>query len=485
MTRKTKRAITMIVSLVLVLALGGIYFWQQRVQEDPILEDAPPLFTFDHLIMRTADEVESVRFLHIDGRSYTMVPVEQEGTTAFPIVEWQHTGHPDVLLSQEVARGKTNMAWGLTASETIHECNSGVNLADFGLSPAQLVLEVTYTDGTHTNVYVGYQTADHFGYFVMVSGDPGIHRIGNAVVARAKLTIEDMVDRHVPMFDMHAVYVNIAQRDTPEIEFVLGYEVMENMMQGLFPDFPLGWALIMSQPLENWTIMHEVFERNLFEELENFRLGPVVNLSPASLAPYGLDNPSLEFTFANIIEEVHLQFGDIFMHNDIPHIYVKFADRPHVFRAEYDAMSVLFDFDIFRIIDRIVALIPIIDVESVTVTTPDATRNVELVMNHYYPNNIDPTINGITIDDHRAFRTAYRLLIGISGEGEVEAHTPQGEPYITIVYHKLEGPDTEIRLFVLDNNFFTISVNGEDAWLVTSRVGINTFFEFVNNLLAE
>jgi len=485
MTRKTKRVITMTVSLVLILALGGIYFWQQRVQEDPAMAEQPPLPTFTHLIMRSADEVESVTFIHIDGLSYTMVPVDQEGPAGFPIVSWEHAGHPDALLSQEIARGKTNMAWGLTPSETIHECNSEVNLADFGLSPAQLVLEVAYTDGTHTNVYIGYQTADRFGYFVMVSDDPGIYRISNAVATRAKATIEDMIDRHLPMFDMNAVYVNIAQRDTAEIEFVLSVEAMENLLQGLFPEFPLGWTLTMAQPLENWAIMHESLERHLFEQLQNFRLGQIVSLSPASLAPYGLDNPSLEFTFANIIEEVHLQFGDIFMYEDVPHIYVKFADRPHVFKAEYNAMSVLFDFDFFRVIDRIVALIPIIDVESVTVTTGDPARNVELVMNHYYPDQIAPTINGVAINDHRAFRTAYRLLIGISGEGEIEAHMPQGEPYVTIVYHKIDGPDTEVRLFIADSNFFTISVNGEEAWLLTSRRGINTFFSFVSDLLAE
>lgn len=485
MTRKTKRAITMTVSLVLILVLGGIYFWQQRVQEDPVLAEQPPLPTFTHLIMRSADEIESVTFLHADGDSYTMVPIDQEGSAGFPIVSWEHTGYPDVLLSQEIARGKTNMAWGLTPSETIHECSSEVNLADFGLSPAQLVLEVAYTDGTNTNVYIGYQTADRFGYFVMVSGDPGIYRTTNAAVGRAKATIEDMIDRHLPMFDMNAVYVNIAQLDTAEIELVLSAEAMENLLQGLFPEFPLGWMLTMAQPLENWTLMHDSLERILFEPLENFRLGPVVDVAPASLTPYGLDNPSLEFTFANIIEEVHLQFGDIFMHEDVPHIYVKFADRPHVFKAEYDAMSVLFDFDIFRIIDRIVALIPIVDVESVTVTTGDPARNVELVMNHYYPDQIAPTINGVAIADHRAFRTAYRLLIGISGEGEIESHMPQGEPYVTIVYHKVEGPDTEVRLFIVDNNFLTISVNGEDAWLVTNRRGIETFFNFVSDLLAE
>jgi len=483
MTRKTKRAITMTVSLVLILALGGIYFWQQQ-QEEELALPPPVLPTFEHLVMRTANEVASVTFLHASGESYTMVPAgEVMSHTGFPVFLWEHTNYPDFILDNEIARGKTNMAWGVTASDTIHECYTEVNLADFGLNPPQLTLQVTFNDNTHTNVYIGSQTSDHMGYFIMVSDDNAIYRIGNAPVNRAMATIEDMIDRYMPEINMHATHIRIAQRDMPEIELILSLEAMYHLLQGLFPENPLGFHLMMAQPLEEWELMHDSLEMHLITPLEHFRLGPLVSLAPTNLANYGLDNPSMEFFFANFVEDVHLLFGDVFMYNDIPHIYVKFADRPHVFRAPYQTMNVLFDFDIFRIINRIVALIPITDVESVMVTTPDSS--VELVMNHSYPNDIEPTINGVYIADHRAFRTAYRLLIGISGEGEIETHTPTVAPDITIMYNKIEGPPTEVRLFAVDNNFYAISLNGEEAWRLTSRRGVNTFFEFVENLLDD
>jgi len=483
MTRKTKRAITMTISLVLILALGGIYFWQQQ-REEPAAEPPPPPQTFEHLVARTANDVTSVTFAHISGESYTMVPAgEVMHPMGFPILAWEHTSHPDFILNPEAAHTKANIAWTVTATDVVHENSAEVNLADFGLNPPQLTLQVTYTDNTQTSVYIGSQTSDLMGYFIMVSGDPAIYRIGNAPVSRALLTLENMLCRHMPAIDMHATHVRIAQRDTQEIELILSPEAIYNLLQGMFPETPLGHHLVMAQPLEEWELMADALEHHLFNRMEHLRLGPVISLEPTDLAPYGLDNPSMEFFFANIMESVHLLFGDVFMYDDIPHIYVKFADRPHVFKAHYDAMNVLYDFDMFRIINRIVTLIAITDVESVTVTTQDAARDVELVMNHYYPNGIEPTLNGVEIANARGFRTAYRLLIGISGEGEVEPFTPTVPPDITITYNKIEGPPTEVRLFAVDNNFYAVSVNGEEAWLVTSRRGLNTFFEFVDDLL--
>ena len=487
MTRKTKRTITMTVSLILVLALGGIYFWQQRIEEEPVVTP-PPVFTFEHLIMRSAQDVESVTFVHADGQSYTMRPLGMvmHPTMNFEVMAWEHTGYPDFILNQEIARGKTNMAWGVTSSDTVHECASGINLADFGLDPPQLTLHVTYTDNTRKNVYIGLQTPDRMGYFVMVSDNPGLFRMVNAPVDRAKVTLADMVCRSTPAIDMNAIHIRIAQPGVPEIELVLPPYLIEDILEGTFVlQQPLGHHLEMAQPLEDWEVMADSLDVHMIRRMENFRVGPPVNLAPACLSPYGLDNPSMEFFFANFMEEAHLLFGDVFMYNNVPHIYVKFYDRPHVFKAVYSSMNVLFDFDIFRIINRIIALIPIDEVERVTVITQDPARNVELIMDHSDVPELErnTTINGVRVPERRQFNTAYRLLISISGESEIAPHMPRGQPDIVITYYKLEGPPTELRLFAVDNNFYTVSKNGEEAWLLTSRRGMDIFFNFVNTLL--
>lgn len=485
MTRKTKRTITMTVSLLLIIALGGIYFFYQRPEEDPVAA-APPITEFTHLIRLTANDVARVTF-HTDGQSYSMLPVEVEGEYGFggmPIITWQHEDFPDAILDPDSARGKVNLAWSLTTTFTVHECSAGLNLADFGLNPPLLTMEVLYTDNTSKNIYIGSQMPDLNGYFLMLSGDTAIYRITNASVNRATATIEDMIERSLPEFTMHAVYIKIAQRDTPEIEFVLSWEAMENMAQGWTPEFPLGLLLMMAQPLAEWPVLHSALEARLMDNLQFFRIGDVVNVAPTSLVPYGLHNPSLEFIFNDIFNDIHLQFGDIFVYNDVTYIYVKFEDRPHVFKAVYDTMSVLFDFDIFRVIERFIAIVPIVDVESITITSPNPDRNMILVINHEDQHTIHPTINGVLLPD-RPFRAAYRQLIGLTMDGEMEPHMPRGEPALTITYHKIEGPDTEVRLFAVDNLFYTASVNGAEAWVLTSRHNVTVFFNYVSRLLAD
>jgi hypothetical protein len=298
-----------------------------------------------------------------------------------------------------------------------------------------------------------------------------------------------MIDARLPRFDAEDVqFFKIDQRDTPTIELAVAYGVglvdEEQALSALnLPQFAF---LRMIQPIPGRGLDTSRLELFVTEPLNQLRLYEVVSVAPVSLAPYGLDNPSLEFMYLDPNGGVHLVFGDTFAHEGALHIYVKFADRPHVFKARYEPASVLFDLSLFTFIERFHALVGIVDVESIAITSPNEARNMEMVINHCGQEGSDdifPVINGINVRDS-AFRVAYRLLIALSADGEVEPFAPQGAPEFTIVYHRITNPDIELRFFPFDNNFYVVSINGADAWGVTNRRDVETFFSHVDAMLA-
>lgn len=475
MKKATKRIISMAVVVILIAAMAGVYFLRPSVDET----DASTEHTTNFLAEREESDVVSVRFITEDD-DFIMLPHD----TGQGIL-WQYQP-ADFVLNPARARDKARPAWHLIAFETAHENTQDVNIADFGFAPPQLTMEVTYTDGTGKNIYIGAQTADMRNHFARVSGSDAIYIIGNMAAQWAMADIGSLLERGLQPFNADAEYILIAQRDTPAIELAMGsIDDMEDALAALMPAAPFGELLRLVQPMDR-AIDHTRLNMRVLEPLEMFRLGDVVSLAPSDLTPYGLDIPSLEFAYQDMFGETHLLFGDTFMEDvngtEVEFIYVKFADRPHVFRAEFWPVAGLFNLNIFSFIDRFIALPNILGVDRITIAATEASRNLDMVINHIGESDIAPTINGIPVAESD-FRVAYRLLIALMMEGEIEPFTPQGTPDMTITYHRPEDPDIEIRLFAMGSHLYAVSLDGADAWFVTHGRDVDMFFSHVSALI--
>jgi len=478
MSRKAKRSISMCVILVLITALALVYFLRP---DDDEVADITPVIPGIRVIDLQERDVASVTFLS-DTQNYAMVPYINE----WNLVSWQWEPDKTFIIQDFLARDVVRLAWQLTAESIAHEDSEGLDLSAFELSPAQLTMQVAYIDGTSKNIYIGSQTADMRHHFVMISGDPAIYLMANHLAVRPMAGIESVIDRNLQPFTIEAERILIAQRDMPVIELSMGEVTgVIDGLGGMVPVTPEGTLLRLVQPME-WAIDHTRLTINVLEPLEAFRLDEIVSLMPTDLAPYGLDNPSLIFTYQDPDGETNLLFGDTFIEEvngrEITFIYVKFQDRPHVFRAAYQPVSGLYNLNVFLFIERFIALVHIANVERISVTAIDAARNFDMVVNHGPEHSIQPTVNGQEVDD-AAFRIAYRLLVGLPMEGEIEPFAPQGTPDFTITYHRTDGPDTEMRFFAHEGNVYAVSVNDEDAWFVTHARDLNVFFGQVTGMM--
>ena len=471
MNKTIKGVISLIAAVVVIAVMVGALLWQRsrEPEEDEIVETPAQNV---RLIQRAEDEVVKVTFTDSYG-TVVMLPYTDEHDR----MQWTMEG-TDYVLNRMDTRNKIRGTFSLLASQLVHEDVSEVeiNLADFGLNPPNMTITAYYADGTTFNIYLGSPNSDFTGYFMMIEDDPGLYIITAHNAARFMFGLEDMLDSSLPFWEAESIsYLLIAQRDRDVIEI----STREH------DEFEGVYMPVMLQPFAGSNVWWSSFEDHIMVNFRPFALGDLVNMHPTSLAPYGLDNPSLEFIYRAPHGEAHLLFGDRFFRDingsEVAFIYVKFADRPHVFEALYEPVSFMYDVNILRFIERFIAIHNIQYVERMEVSTPD--DSFEIWLNHVEDsNNIEPTVNGIAVNVSD-FRLVYRLVIGLGINAEITPFAPTGTPVYTVVYNLFEDEDTVLHFFVYDPNFLAVSVDGNDAWFVTSRREFDIFIRYLRELI--
>ena len=475
-----KKIISMSAVVILIAAMAGVLIFQSGGESEyDENEAAVPGPSTVSLISREEAEVREIIFLQ-DGVMTTLTPFTNE----FGVNEWEYSGGAGYVINPMRTWDKARGTWQLTATGVAHEDTSELNLSDFGLDPPQTIIEVVFTDDSRHVLRVGTQTIDMLHYFLMIDDDPAMYLINFFVGGRLLMELSDMIDTRLPDFNFEWTrYVRIAERGSPEI--VLDQTNVEHpALVGLEET---GWFLMMHRPQFGMMINFWLIE-NMLEELGQLRLR-LVDMHPENLEDFGFSNPLLEFEFRNNWEEVHLIFGNIFEHNGFDHVYVKFADRPHLFKTELGQINSLLGIHAFNLVERFMAPVNIVNVESVIIESPNPDNVFELIINHPPDggHEIRPTINGVSVEE-QPFRTIYRTLIGLTFDSSTEAFAPPtGTPYITITFRMnedYEGPGKEIRLFEYNPSFFAVSINGKDIWLLSGRRGIDVLFAYIRDAMS-
>jgi len=470
MKKLRKEIISLVVAVLVVGGLLGALAWQRNREPAPEEEQPAGPITSTQIIQRTEAELVSATFQTPD-ETNVMIPVPTEAGGR----EWAWEG-ADYVLDTANARHKVRGAFNLFANQVVHEnvAEAGINLGDFGFHPPYMTVTAQYEDGTNTILYLGSRTTDLAARFVMIEGEPGLYTIANLSADRLFLGLEDLICRQLPMWTVEGIlYAQIAQQGQDPVEF----RAEEHH------DFEgVSW-LVMQQPFPGREVFGMSLDHHIFEPFAAFALGDVVNVHPTSLAPYGLDNPSLEFIYLAPHGGAHLLFGDVFIREVngqyAQFIYVKFADRPHVFEALHEPASALFDINPLQFIDRFVALMNIQDVDQMEVLTPRG--DFHIAINHVEDStDIKPTINDTPVDDSE-FRIIYRLAIAIGIDSEIPLFTPTAAPLYTIRYIMHEGDDTILTFYEYNEHFLSVSLNGEDIWFITNRRNFDIFIARLND----
>ncbi|MCL2363804.1 MAG: DUF4340 domain-containing protein, partial [Defluviitaleaceae bacterium] len=455
--KQTKKIAALVVAMVLIAAMGLALFLRdtEEAPDAPLPPDAPVIYS---LIARTQAEITHIDIQH-DDASFTL----QRGAAFSDLFFWNLADEPDWQLDMLRVQEIIFAAFHLIAIDQIHADTSSINLAEFGLDPPRAVFTAHYESGATASIYLGNETPDQQHFFLMTEGDTAMYLVPHAVGMRMQMGIGDLLSRFIPPMQAEAgviTFFGITQRGREPLEMIATGNVFA----------PLAYTSPVS------VADHEVsafyLDRFLFDDLNtSLRVGELVALAPDDLTPFGLHDPFIELLYETQHEHIHLLFGDTFTRQidgvGVPHIYVMFADRPHVFTAETSAVNLITDLNAMQFMTRFIALVPIVDVERVTITHPAGAFDME-INNAPDTNDITPTINGVAIPAP-AFRVLYRMVIALAADASIDPRPATGTPEITITYHMLDGSQTVLDLFPFDANFHTFSLDGEEVWAVTNR----------------
>jgi hypothetical protein len=460
-----KKIITFTVSVIIILVMTGIYIFSQRIEE-PVQEERTPEAI--PLIQREEHEAAEILFYE-NGKASYMRPFRDE----FGRISWEYSNALGYRLNFRLVHEKARSARQLTAAAVAHENAAELDLAEFGLAPPAFVAEPIFTDGSRHVLKLGSRTTDLQHYFLMIDDDPAVYLINAFFGERLKYGVNDMLDMTLPFIDIEsAVYVRIARRGAKDIVLELHGEERESFI----PDIG-GEQLIMREPLEGMALSTSHFMEYVIYPLSLIRLTELADIYPADLSSFGLESPFLEFVLRTQHDEIHWTFGDTFIHGGTEFVYMKVSDRPHVFIAESTHLAPITGLEPLDIAVRFLALVPIIDVESLMIDSAEVSY--EMIMNHI-PDTFDiaPSVNGVNVND-RDFRTAYRHIISLIADAEAQNFTPEGEPETTITFRRTESPDTVIQLYNYNANFLAVSIDGGEAVFVTNRLAVERILERV------
>jgi len=220
--------------------------------------------------------------------------------------------------------------------------------------------------------------------------------------------------------------------------------------------------------------------------LEFFRLIEVIELFPANLGIYGLADPSLTVIFRDAEDRNFiLTFGDV---REDGNIYVMYNDLPHVFIADYEIVSPMFGLNPFTFIDRFIALVNIVDVDSISISGAGYPEHYVIINNFEDDDErpqIAPIFNGQEVNDG-GFRIFYQALIAIMYEQDIGLQENLGRPDLVITFNLSDPaePPTIVEFFSYDANFYAVRQYPHPVQFVTSKRAVSMMFDSADSLLA-
>ena len=540
--KATKQKITLAVVFILIIGLSGVYFAipspEEAAENHESQERLVGNLVQENLVQENLVKLNFTSNGISSGYSFTIKIEDNEEDQ--PI--WIYPGNRDIKLDQTTIRNILRDIVTLRAAATILE--EVENPEDFGIGRLVITAYFCVSNFSVPNIEsnqelnpiiirLGSKTPDHSHIYAMVDGDPSLHLVNTQQAEPLFVNISDLLDRDIPFINtMQLYHIYLSQRDRTPIEFIFDgthQEFIESTEQ-----FGGTW-LTMVSPFPGRRLNFANFQILALESFEGFRPGELVKIldideltgkpAPEDLAPFGLDNPLLDFIMTDGEgNSFHLLFGNNLFrddhHGNVHHenahhgnnhpgnahpennqIYMKHSDQNTVFLTDARFIEGLLNLNPLNFIDRFVTLINIEEVNRITIRSHtrgnfdieinnssvadnSATHHATHHAAHHATAVIAPTINGQIIPE-QDFRLFYQQLISLSYDQEIALQEDPGEPVITITYYLLNNPNypaVTIDIFAYNPHFYGIRPQPGPVQFVTSRLALDVLFDLISQI---
>jgi hypothetical protein len=239
-------------------------------------------------------------------------------------------------------------------------------------------------------------------------------------------------------------------------------------------------AYILTAPYQLPRAINSDGLSNLLTALTSLGVLDFIDDNPASLRPYGLDNP-VRVIFQGETESLDLLLGDAISGMR----YAKFPHAPGVFTV-YGAEN-LVNANPFSLYATFALLVNIQSVDRITVSGGGRTLNVEVNDREEEPVF---SLNGRRAEE-RSFRQFYQAVIGLLADAEFRAGPdftwdPNNDENITIEYQLFSPPGERVSITLLPYNrdFYVLRQEGTMEFLI-SRNQVRRIYDTADALVYQ
>lgn len=188
---------------------------------------------------------------------------------------WRIIQPVDARGDEPIIQGIIRALQGAQMERVVSE--TGENLADFGLSPPQVSVELESEDGWKQTLHLGGRNPTGTYVYAKKEGEPPVFLTPVGLLTQAKKEVFDLRDKSLLAFEEAEVNGLTLRRGRQTVELNKG---------------PQGWML--EKPLQ--VKGDESAVQSLLRRLKTARVKSFVEEEPEDLAPYGLHQPWLTIT---------------------------------------------------------------------------------------------------------------------------------------------------------------------------------------------
>lgn len=431
--------------LVLAAAVGGTLYLKRP---KPAPADADGI----RIELTTREEAALVKVLLADRAEGTLA-LEKKGDA------WTAPAARASVLDAASTRNLVYYFWSLSADGVVEE--NPADLAPFGLAPARVRAEGTFSDGTVVTYLLGDRTPAGDGYYLQLKGDSRVYKVWTIMGDQLHWTLADLRDRTIspPVAPEEIVFVRVRRPDGRVVEIV-------EKSTAEAKDLQLGFGrYFLVRPYRLPRGLHSEKQEAFLKEVLAVSIDDFVDDAPGDPAAYGLGKPWAEVLVRDRAGNSRgLQFGAA--RSDGKRFF-RVVGRPNVYGVEEAKLAFLAT-PVFDIAEKFAFIPNIDDVDSMEITAGGITHTFALSREKKpaaEEGAEEEVVTSFTLDgkplDEDPARKLYQRVIGLLVEGEVRNPPPgAAEVRTRFVLNRGGAREVTVSYVPYDRDFYAVFVSG-------------------------
>ena len=274
LSRRTVALLCTLVALAIAVALWLLLPTLKTLFPSQYLPSLKAELPYQTLDTSSKEELDSITVHHADGESYTLEYREQQ--------LYLCRDEQRLLVNEAYLDSLLSAATEITVEDTVTQDGTEVQeeLADMGLQPPEIEVEVCYTTGRVVTLQLGAVVPDTTYHYYTWSGDKGVYMCSSGIYEAFEYSAQMLLPIEQPVLTRALVdRVSIRKaEDTLRMEF--SNDGAGNYLGALQAPYPYPMA---TDSVES-----------ILSEVENFRLGTLIGpVAQENRADYGLDAPTI------------------------------------------------------------------------------------------------------------------------------------------------------------------------------------------------